>query len=42
MELNCTFSKWSLPARRVKPDYNKLVNKILELSKTYNVAGNDD
>lgn len=28
-DLNSTFSKWSLPAKRTKPDYNKLVNKIL-------------
>ena len=40
-ELNETFSKWSQPVKKVKPDYNKLVNRILELSKTYNVTGNE-
>ncbi len=40
-ELNLTFNAWTLPPRKAKPDYNHLVNKVLELSKTYNVAGND-
>lgn len=40
-ELNEIFSRWSLPGKKSKPDYNKLVNRILDLSKTYNVAGND-
>ena len=35
-EINMTFNTWTLPPRRVKPDYNQYVNKILELSKTYN------
>lgn len=41
-ELNCTFNSWTLPPKKSKPDYNQYVNKILELSKTYNVAGNED
>lgn len=39
-ELNYTFNSWTLPPKKSKPDYNQYVNKILELSKTYNVAGN--
>lgn len=42
LEIGQTFSNWTLPQRKAKPDYNQLVNKILELSKTYNVAANDD
>ncbi len=42
LEISQTFSNWTLPQRKTKPDYNQLVNKILELSKTYNVANNDD
>ena len=41
-ELNVTFNGWALPPKRVKPDYNQYVNKILELSKTYNTAGNEE
>lgn len=40
-DLNLTFNNWTLPPKRPKPDYNHFVNKILELSKTYNVTGND-
>lgn len=42
LEINQTFCNWTLPQRKAKPDYNQLVNKILELSKTYNVNANDD
>lgn len=41
-ELNSTFNGWTLPPKRPKPDYNQYVNKILELSKTYNVTGNEE
>lgn len=41
-QLNLTFDSWTLPLRSARPDYNQLVNKILELSKTYNVGGNDE
>jgi hypothetical protein len=41
-ELNSTFNGWTLPPKRLKPDYNQYVNKILELSKTYNVTGNEE
>lgn len=41
-ELNITFNSWTQPHKRGKPDYNQLVNKILELSKTYNVGGNEE
>ena len=37
-EINLTFNSWTLPPKRAKPDYNQYVNKILELSKTYNTA----
>ncbi len=41
-DINLTFNGWTLPPKRPKPDYNQYVNKILELSKTYNVAGNEE
>ena len=37
-EINQTFNGWTQPPKRTKPDYNQYVNKILELSKTYNTA----
>jgi hypothetical protein len=41
-EINLTFNGWSLPPKRPRPDYNQYVNKILELSKTYNTTGNEE
>jgi hypothetical protein len=42
MEINQTFSQWMQPQRQRRIDYNQLANRILELSKTYNVAGNEE
>lgn len=41
-ELNHTFNGWTLPPKRAKPDYNQYVNKILELSKTYNTVNTEE
>ena len=41
-ELNATFGRWSHPQRRGRIDYNQLANKILELSKTYNVGAGEE
>ncbi len=40
--MNESFDNWMLPQKKARPDYNQLVNKILELSKTYNVNANDE
>ena len=31
-----------MPPKRAKPDYNQYVNKILELSKTYNTVNTEE
>lgn len=41
-DINNTFNGWTLPPKRAKPDYNQYVNKILELSKTYNTNNNEE
>ena len=42
-DINKIFSEWTLNTnKRIKQDYNSLVDKILYLSKSYNVTAHDD
>ena len=42
-DVNKIFNDWTCrKKRKTKTDYNGLVDKILYLSKTYNVGGGDD
>lgn len=40
-ELNDSFKGWMGTGKSVKTDYNHMVNRILDLSKSYNVGGNE-
>lgn len=42
-DINDIFEKWTSRAqKKAKTDYNNMVDKILELSKTYNVSGPEE
>ena len=42
VQLNSTFAKWSHPQHKGRVDYNQLANKILDLSKTYNMGAAEE
>ena len=42
-DINKIFNEWTChQKKKTKTDYNSLVDRILYLSKTYNVGGTDD
>ena len=42
-DINKIFNEWTYKTnKRAKVDYNNLVDKILYLSKSYNVTGHED